>query len=86
MKTREKIERHLQLRATIAERINPYFTAIENYKHDPIEAFGAAKLNFIAALKRQIETAEEMTLDEFCVLTGSNINKSLLANNAKRQG
>ena len=63
------------IKSSIAERIHPYFTATKNYQNEPIEAFLTAKLNMIAAMKQQIETAEEMTLDEFCRLTGSEINK-----------
>ena len=66
------------LRSVIAERLGPFFQASPFYPSRVLEAWDDGKDRMRKSLQSQIAALDELTLDEFCKVTGSNINQDLL--------
>lgn len=64
-----------KLTPIMAERIHSYFTASPLFSEDPVGAFADGKRRLISVLQAQIDATDDLTIDDYCRVTGSTINE-----------
>lgn len=67
--------KNIPLVLAMVERVHPYFTASPFFPNDIKKAWIDGKERYINTLKRHIEAVEQMTLEDYCKKTGSDLLK-----------